>query len=1321
MKFIICIVSILFIQKVFSQSLEEFQKHPLNIQSPTVAGLEKFGDVPISYFTGRPSITVPIYNLSDGGIGLNLKMGYNAGGFQPDIHPGWVGQNWNLDVGGVISRSVNDHPDELIIPDVNAFQEQRELGFYYKYNFLNQSNWNTIAGINEINEFPQSKNFYDTEPDVFTFNFDGHHGKFFLDHLRNWQVQSDEYLKVEFSGIFTNVPILPTVGSLWSSPPGDPNPYRYPKTFEGFKVTTSNGTKYYFGFHANAIEYSMGLFAQYEDAFIANSWYLTKIEGVDGRVIDLTYDRGDYVTQLYSQINQTSTNNKGPGFLTPACVATTLLYPMWGNTYGNLISPVYLSAIESENQKIKFNRSETIELSYTQAMYDQQYTYWNHMRSQNPSNPINILRDKFLPFIQNLSGLPSTYPACLANLKWYQLNSVEVFDKINSLTSPLLSYSFNYVNNSTQRLTLGSIQEKGKGGIAKPPYIFTYNGLTALPPYLAHKNDHWGYFNNIFPIIDVNDFTTYKAFREPNSSVALYGILEKLTYPTGGSTVFEYEQHNYKKAVSTLRSDPLSEYVNSQTAGGLRIKKIKNFDYNNILIDSKDIYYVVGYNSSASLNSFNSSGVLSSQIQYYWDDYRYAISDNVPNLKLSKKIFSSTSLIPGGSSDGGSHIGYSEVAEVRTDGSYTIYKYTNFDNGYKDESFLATLQISQSPYEPFIDNARFRGKLLTKSHFTPNNKLIQQVANDYEVASFYNAVRAVKANASHVCSPTVAAILSQGTSYEFPLNPLLLIRSKETMYDPAITHYVSKIREFTYDNRLNIKSILTKGSDGSINEILRTFPYDILGAGTLTSTDEFLIGIKELNTKNITNAFIEEKILEAESENHSKKQVGGRLVKYKTSIPLIDEVYAFETSIPVYPVTNIGTVNNAGNLSITFSENYRKQVTHELYDAKGNIIEFKNNNEGPTSFLWNYNKRFPVVEVKNSNAENFGFTSFETNEKGGWLYTGDLEVSGDAVTGKRSFELATGLTITSKTIDPSRNYIVSYWSKSGQYTVTPSDEVKVGRAVAGWTYYEHRINLPATAIVVTGEGKIDELRLYPVGSQMTTRTYDPIIGMTSLCDENNVITYYEYDNFRRLITIRNEEKHILTKYCYNYAGEVDDCGSQKYYNSLQRVIYSRNNCGPGQYPVSFIYYTVDANTYASTISLKHVEQFVNADIAANGQTFANNMMGCTTTPPTTCPMSFPSGVTMGGPPFIIKYTNTALFGGVFTINSYSSGKIIAMIPPSCRPMTTHQSFPFWVGERKFQLQFETSGNVRLNLLEGPPLVGTNVIPVPQTIYYITAL
>ena len=89
----------------------------VDVPSPTAASLGRYGDVGVSFFTGNPKITIPIYEFDVRGVKMPISLDYDAAGIMPNSLPSWAGQNWTLNVGGVITRTVKSRYDEWEYPE----------------------------------------------------------------------------------------------------------------------------------------------------------------------------------------------------------------------------------------------------------------------------------------------------------------------------------------------------------------------------------------------------------------------------------------------------------------------------------------------------------------------------------------------------------------------------------------------------------------------------------------------------------------------------------------------------------------------------------------------------------------------------------------------------------------------------------------------------------------------------------------------------------------------------------------------------------------------------------------------------------------------------------------------------------------------------------------------------------------------------------------------------------------------------------------------------------------------------------------------------
>jgi hypothetical protein len=50
--------------------------------APNAAALGKYSDIPVSYSTGVPNISIPIYTVQDGSVSLPISLNYHASGIK---------------------------------------------------------------------------------------------------------------------------------------------------------------------------------------------------------------------------------------------------------------------------------------------------------------------------------------------------------------------------------------------------------------------------------------------------------------------------------------------------------------------------------------------------------------------------------------------------------------------------------------------------------------------------------------------------------------------------------------------------------------------------------------------------------------------------------------------------------------------------------------------------------------------------------------------------------------------------------------------------------------------------------------------------------------------------------------------------------------------------------------------------------------------------------------------------------------------------------------------------------------------------------------
>lgn len=103
------LIIILSVIRLFCQLPES----PLALPSPNATDIGRYGEYPVSPYTGNVQVSIPLHTVKCGIHELPITLNYIGGGVKIDSHPGWVGLNWMLSAGGAITREINTRPDEF--------------------------------------------------------------------------------------------------------------------------------------------------------------------------------------------------------------------------------------------------------------------------------------------------------------------------------------------------------------------------------------------------------------------------------------------------------------------------------------------------------------------------------------------------------------------------------------------------------------------------------------------------------------------------------------------------------------------------------------------------------------------------------------------------------------------------------------------------------------------------------------------------------------------------------------------------------------------------------------------------------------------------------------------------------------------------------------------------------------------------------------------------------------------------------------------------------------------------------------------------------
>lgn len=470
--------------------------------TPQISSLLSENLISENLYTGSYHLSIPIFKGNVRGLPVNVSLDYSTNGVTVSEEGGDVGMTWNLNAGGFIARALGDKAD-----DEKKYGSLSDNSSFYKKEMPEEDKNRYIWEV--------MKGHWDSKQDIFYYNILGMSGKFII------HKDSESNEKKIFQMPKTNNRI-----SFSTDKHG----------INSFTIIDDKGYRYLFNESSHVSQtlfYHVLVYALIVDSgsnttlltikpdvrpgdsdFYRSHWYLKEIR--DYNEIPLARFSYNFVLEKYDKILARRRNQ-----------LANCAKPYKDFSYDDdrpafdQYMPLYttdhlaLNVLSMKLKKIDLVGKGSIDFVYQNG------------RDDYLGGTGSILKEILINSSQN--GLVKKY---LLDYK---------------LTVSSLQEDYHHSKEAKSRYFLKKLIEVSSKG-NKKTHEFSYYG--SLPSKLNKGRDHYGYYNNeknstFFPHDNPCESGANSANRKVNENYVHYGGLKKVVYPTGGFTEFEYEPNNY--------------------------------------------------------------------------------------------------------------------------------------------------------------------------------------------------------------------------------------------------------------------------------------------------------------------------------------------------------------------------------------------------------------------------------------------------------------------------------------------------------------------------------------------------------------------------------------------------------------------------------------------------------------------------------------------------------------------------------------------------------------------------------------------------------
>lgn len=526
--------------------------------SPEVALLGRFGDIPVGHYTGTAEVSVPLYTLKVDNIEIPLALSYHTSGIKVADEATWVGLGWNFMPEGTITQEIRGREDFVSGGDgFNTTSGYSQFKSFFPTLYSENQAFRLQRGFSETNDgyslvghdpsIPDDSNEIiirlkekKGQPDIFTYNFYGYSGKFFYNPENNTEIvfmESNDDVK-------------------------------FTRMSEGWLAKNNKGDKFYF----NTIEKSRSNQTDYTD--IGYTFKITKIELASGKVVNFTYQDESTYQEYPTEVA------RFPNFTMSPSVNTSY------NTTINYKKT--LIGIETEDTRIVFNLNNRDDIKPYSVSVPIKKLASVDIKSKYPDKKIKsfVFNTDYFPTV-SYSGVEEGYKN-----KRLKLNSIQEvnYNEQGTAVQNIPPYVFEYDTSHTMPSKMSSSDfygyHNGSNDVTLLPDLRFFDYLDT-PPYKNYN------LNVNYPYTGAN--------RYANQNYITTNILKKVTYPTAARTEFEYESNTFfnqfiptQQQVQSANKDVSVTHRGASTVPGgyyflksapFKLPKSKKIKFSNTIFD----------------------------------------------------------------------------------------------------------------------------------------------------------------------------------------------------------------------------------------------------------------------------------------------------------------------------------------------------------------------------------------------------------------------------------------------------------------------------------------------------------------------------------------------------------------------------------------------------------------------------------------------------------------------------------------------------------------------------------------------------------------